>query len=224
MTTTSPLPAPLTAEAWETKFTEALDADYQTHDDPLVKQLRGDANTLHHVADHVRRYVTDYWKETNEDRSLYGAEIRRKLEPAIAGQRNTIRVFEFVLPRLDRAEFDGEPPVRIDPRKSLEASRALLADLEYMQEHAPDAFNLKSLGYAGDLQTLYSLHCLLRHRLGESLFDTLATLIDCGHAVEGHEKEVGSPDNLRKRIDNYREKNQHLAEQTEAAVRLIPRK
>jgi hypothetical protein len=219
-----PQPSPLSPHEWEKKFIEAIAADFQTHDDPLIQKLRGDPNTTHHVAEHVRCYVTNYWKGINEDRSLYGAEIRRKLEPAIAGQRNTIRVFEFVLSRLDRAEFDGEPPVRIDPRKSLEASRALLAELEYMQEHAPDAFNLKSLGYAGDLQTLCSLEYLLCPRLGESSLDTIATLIDCGHTVEGHKAEFVSADNLRKRLAGFREKYPHLVEQTEAAVRLIPRK
>jgi hypothetical protein len=225
MTVTSPLQStPLTAEAWETKFTEALDADYQTHEDLLIQKLRGDADTLYYVADHVRRYVTDYWKEINENRSLYGAEIRQKLEPAIAGQKNTIRVFELALDRLNKAEFDEELPVRIDPRKSLEAARALLAELEYMQAHAPNAFNLKSLGYAGDLQTLCSLEYLLRHRLGESSLDTIATLLDCAHTAEGHKVEVVAADNLRKRLGGFREKYPRLVEQTEAAIRLIPRK
>ncbi len=217
-------PYPLTPEEWGSEFIRAIKADFQTHDDPLISRLLTDADTLHHVADHVRRYVTDFWKEANEDRSLFGAEIRHQLLSAIAGQKTTIKIFEAVAARLDSAQFGSSDTLNIDPQQSLETARALLRQLEFIQEHAPDATNVKSMGYKGDLQTLCSLDCFLRHRLGESSFDTLATLLDCGRTVEGQEREVEDGKNLKNRLDGFRQKKPWLAEQTEASAHAIPRK
>jgi hypothetical protein len=121
-------------------------------------------------------------------------------------------------------------PIQINTRQYLQNARELLAQLEYMRDHAPAAFSIKSLGYGisgtgairpSDLQTLYSLHCFLRYRLGECSFDTLATLLDCGFTMEGIDKEVYDGKNLKNRLDGFRQ-NKRLAEQTEAAARSIP--
>ena len=216
---------PLTPQQWGAELRKALAVDFQTHDDPLIRRLSADKDTSHHVAEHVRHYVTDYWKEANKDRSLRGAEMKQMLTPAIAAQKTTIRIFEKAAALIEAAGLDPQEPARINAYAGLEKAQDLLAQLESMRDHAPATFNTKSLGYKGDLQILYSLHCLLRYRLGNSSFDTLATLIDCGHAVEGHAKEdFGSGENLRKRLENFCEKHAPLAKQTEAAVRHIPRK
>jgi hypothetical protein len=178
----------------------------------------------------LRVVVTDFWKEINEDRSLYGAELRGKLPSAIAGQKTTISVLEMESTRLDESGFDRQVPVQISTRQYLQNARELLAHLEYMRDRAPAAFSIKSLGYAfsgtvalrpSDLQTLYSLYCFLRYRLGECSYDTVATLLDCGFAVEGIDKSVYDGKNLKNRLDSFRQ-NKRLAEQTEAAARSIP--
>jgi len=230
-TSPQPQPSPLTPAEWEVEFRRAISADFQTHDDPAIAQLLLDSdNTFEHTAVHVRRFVTDFWKEINEDRSLYGAELRGKLPSAIAGQKTTISVLEMEGTQLDESGFDRQVPIQINTRQYLQNARELLAQLEYMRDHAPAAFSIKSLGYGisgtgairpSDLQTLYSLHCFLRYRLGECSFDTLATLLDCGFTLEGIDKEVYDGKNLKNRLDGFRQ-NKWLAEQTEAAARSIP--
>ena len=209
------------SDQWETRFVQAIEDDLQTHDDPLILRLLADQDTLHHVADHVRRYVTNFWAESNQNRSLLRAQIRRLLPSAIAGQKNTVKVLEILTDRYLDLDMST---LNVNPRQSLEMSRALLSQLESMQNRAPDAFNVKALGFAGDLQTLYSLVCLLRHRLGSFSYDTLATLLDCGHTVEGQDKEVEDGKNLQNRLDGFRKNKPGLAEQTEALARSIPRK
>ncbi len=222
----SPHPFPLTPEQWEQELIRVLETDVQAHDDPMVSQLLTDPDTLHHAADHVRRYVTDFWKRVNEDRGLYGGEMRQNLESAIAGQKTTIKVVEEVIARLDEAEFNQQAPIQINSHKYLVMARELCAQLEYMRDHAAAAFNPKSMRDKGDLQTLYSLDCFLRHRLGSFSYDTLATLLDCGRTVECQIKQqvVEDGKNLKNRLDNFRKNKPWLAEQTEAAARSIPRK
>jgi len=217
-----PKPSPLTPREWEVEFRKAINADLNIHDDPHIPQLLSSSDdTFSYTADQVRRYVTDYWKETNEDRSLYGAELRQKLPSAMAGQKTTISLFETVIARLDKADFDLQAQSNI--RRYLQMAHALLAQLQYMDAQAPAAFNTKSLGYAGDLQTLYSLHCFLLHRLGACSYDTLATLLDCGFTVEGIDKEVYDGKNLKNRLDGFRQNKPDLAQKTEAFARSIPR-
>lgn len=221
-----PKTKPLTAPQWEAKFRAAIDADYETHDDPIIKTLCAACdNTMLHVADHVRRYVCDYWRAANEDRRLRGAEMRKVLATAIAGQLTTIKALEAALAQIDKAELGAHEPDRINAQSGLQMARELLTRLEAMQERAPDAFNTKSPGDAGDLQTLLSLDCFLRYRLGESSFDTIATLIDCGYAAEGLARDAfGSGENLKKRLETFRENHAQLAQHTEAAVQLISRR
>lgn len=214
--------SPLTSEQWDAKFVQAIKDDPQAHDDPLISQLLATHdNTLRHVAEHVRRYVTDFWTEINQDRSLVGAEIRQELPSAIAGQKNTVKIFEILTARY--RELDMSAP-DINPGQSLEVSRALLSQLELMQKRAPDSFNVKSMGYVGDLETLYSLDYFLRYRLGSFSYETLATLLDCGRTVEGQNKEVEDGKNLKNRLDKFCRNKPQLIEQTEAYVRSIPRK
>ena len=151
-----------------------------------------------------------------------GAEFRQKLLSAIAGQKTTISIFKALIARYQ--ELDLSSP-DINPQYSLQVAQALLAQLKFMRDRAPDAFNVKPMGYKGDLQTLYSLACLLAHRLGKLDYDTLATLLDCGRAVEGQneEEEFEDGQNLRKRLDAWRKHYPQLAEQTEALVRSLPR-
>jgi hypothetical protein len=216
---------PLTSPQWQARFQAALAADLQTHGDLLIQNLcSATDNTMAQVADHIRRYVTDFWKGPNEDRSLRGAEMRRLLPSAIAGQKTTIKIFEKAVALVESAGLDPQEPARINAYAGLEKAQGLLLQLETMSAAVPATSNVKSLGYAGDLQTLHSLDYLLRYRLGKSSFDTLATLIDCGHEVEGHAREAfGSGENLKKRLAGFREKHAQLAEQTEARIRKIPR-
>jgi hypothetical protein len=214
-------PSPLRAEQWQAEFIQAIHNDLQTHDDPLIPRLLADQDTLNNVADHVRRYVTDFWTETNQDRSLLGAEIRQKLPSAIAGQKSAIKIFEILTTRYRDLDMSA---LNTDPRQSLEMSRALLGQLELIQNRVSDAFNVKPMGYKGDLQTLYSLYCFLRHRLGSFSYDTLASLLDCGRTVEGQDKEVEDGMNLKKRLDGFRNNHPPMAEQTEIAARSLPRK
>jgi hypothetical protein len=213
---------PLTSEQWEDAFVTEIKKDFQTHDDLLISQLLDSQdNTLPLVADHVRRYVTNFWTETNEDRSLFGAEMRQKLPSAIAGQKTTIGILEALIARFRRLNLSSPD---VNPQYSLQVAQTLLAQLEFMQNRAPDAFNVKPMGTAGDLQTLYSLACLLNHRLGKIDYDTLATLLDCGRMVEGQDKEVEDGKNLKNRLDSFRENKPEFAKDTEASVRSLPRK
>jgi hypothetical protein len=215
------IPSPLTSEQWEAEFVRAIEDDLQTHDDPLVVQLRDmQDNTLRYVADNVRRYVRDFMQRFNEDRSLFGAEIRQKLPSAIAGQKTTIRISETLIARFQELNLSS-PDINL--QHSLEMARALLTQLEFIRDHTSNVFSTKSLGYAGDLQTLCSLECFLRYRLEAFSYDTLATLLDCGRAVEGQEKEFEDGQNLRKRLETFRKNHPQLAEQTEASVRSLPR-
>ncbi len=222
---TSPQREPfrLTPKEWELKFRKAIAEDFETHEDPLIARLLADSdNTFEFVAAHVCRYVTEFWKEINESRRLYGADLRRDLVAAIQGQKRTIKLYEGQLARLNAAEVGEQSPILINCLGGLQMARVQLAQLEYMRERASKSFIIKSLGYAGDLQTLYSLYCLLRSRLGECSYETLATLIDCGYFVEGIEKEVNDPKNLENRLDGFRQNHPYLAEQTEAAASSIP--
>jgi hypothetical protein len=214
--------APLSSAQWEAEFVRVIREDFETHDDPLISQLLDiEDNTLPLVAEHVRRYVTDFWKETNEDRSLLGAEIRRNLPSAIAGQKTSIRIFELLIARY--RDLDTST-LTLNPSQSLEMVRAVLEQLELIQKRAPDAFNTKPMGYAGDLQTLCSLACLLDFRLGKLDYDTLATLLDCGRRVEGQDQEVEDGQNLRKRLELFRTNKTQLVLETEAYARSLPRK
>ena len=103
-------------------------------------------------------------------------------------------------------------------------ARELKARMEFIENHVPAAFNVKPLGFAGDLQTLYSLVCFLRHRLGAFSYDTLATLLDCGRILEGQDREVEDGQNFKKRLDVFCRNKPELAKQTEIAACNIPRK
>lgn len=214
----SAAPLPLFSQ-WHENFIKILTDDLQGHDDPLVKRLLADTDTLHLAGEHVRRYLAGFWRGANEDRAVFGAELRRYLPSAIAGQKTTEKILELIAERWTQAD---QPATAINPIDSLKIARTLLEQLQLIQTNVGDATNVKSLGYAGDLQTLYSLECLLRHRLGGFSYDTMATLLHCGHQVEGKDSDVVDPDNLKKRIAKWCENHRHLAEQTEATVRTIP--
>ena len=108
--------SPLTPEQWEASFVQAIRDDLRRHDDLLISKLLADADTLHHVVHHVHRYVTDFWKEANEDRSLFGAEIRQKLPSSVAGQKTTIGILETLIARYREQDLSAPG---IDLRQTL---------------------------------------------------------------------------------------------------------
>lgn len=227
------LPAPLTPEQWAAEFRKTLMADLRIKSDPDVLRLLSSTDgTFNTVVDSVRRFCQDFWAEANSDRAIFGAELRQDLPSAIAEQTATIKILEKSIARLDAAGFGLSAPIQVNTRKYLLMARLLLAHLDYMNQAAPAAFSVKSLGYsttgvgssiASDLQTLYWIHRFLIHRLGKFPYNSLATLLDCGFVVEGIDKEVYDGKNLKNRLDKFQKNNPHLAEQTEADVRSIPR-
>lgn len=194
-------------KVWRERFLERLQSrDFRIFEDPLLAALLSDRDTLEHVIGMAHNYVCERSQGFAALRKARGQEMKRSLTTGLKGLRALEKVYEAL---------------GTEPKKQLCTEQ--VRDIQDQLSRVSEAYNAKRLGIGSDLVTLSIIDSFLKIRLGASSPATLALLLECGYLTEGRELEV-DPENLRKQLLRFRDRNPTMAAMVNEYVERIIRR